>query len=180
MPRSLSIFSSSSVATSRIGASLARYLKKGDVVLMRGDIGAGKTAFCRGLLQVLTGEPDLHPPSPTYMLSIPYDAPSLGCMVHHMDLYRFEDADVTSFGCLDLASAFEHGISAIEWSEHLPSALTPSGSLVVHVDVVGESSRNFFFTPHGNSARWDDGSMQSLANALEGVDGVSPGVLSES
>lgn len=105
-------------ATRALGAQLASYLRAGDVVLLRGDLGAGKTSLARGALEALADAEEV--PSPTYTLVQTYTAKSFD--VWHFDLYRLEDpADVWELG---IEEAVEEGVSLIEWPERIESLLT--------------------------------------------------------
>ncbi|TNE59485.1 MAG: tRNA (adenosine(37)-N6)-threonylcarbamoyltransferase complex ATPase subunit type 1 TsaE [Alphaproteobacteria bacterium] len=78
-------------ATERLGARLAACLEPGDVLCLKGDLGAGKTALARGLLRALSGQSSLVVPSPTFTLVQTYELDP--CPVWHFDLYRLEDPD---------------------------------------------------------------------------------------
>lgn len=100
--------------TRDIAASLAKTLKAGDVLLLSGDLGAGKTAFVRGLadgLGIDTGEVT----SPTFTLVHEYRGGTLPLI--HVDLYRLDRAELDEIG-LDEDVATK-GVIAIEWAERL-------------------------------------------------------------
>ena len=73
-------------ATSAFGAALAAELQPGDLVLLEGDLGAGKSTLARALVRALVGEPALEVPSPSFALVQPYERPA--GPVLHADLYR--------------------------------------------------------------------------------------------
>ena len=98
--------------TSEAGESLARTLKPGDVVLLYGDLGAGKTAFVRGMAKGLGANPE-DVSSPTFTIVQEYAAPAV--TLYHVDLYRLEPAEIDDLGLDDLVSG--DGIVAIEWAE---------------------------------------------------------------
>ena len=110
-----SIETNSEIETSAAGESLARSLKPGDVVLLYGDLGAGKTAFVRGMARGLGANPE-DVSSPTFTLVQEYAAPSL--TLYHVDLYRLEPAEIDDLGLDDLV--FGDGIVAIEWANRWP------------------------------------------------------------
>ena len=105
--------------TEALGMSLARQLKAGDVVAYRGDLGAGKTAFTRGLARGLgcTGRVT----SPTFTIVNEYEGE---IPLFHFDLYRLGDEEeLWDIGWEDYLS--RGGVCAVEWSESFPGALPP-------------------------------------------------------
>ncbi len=102
-------------ATAALGARLASGLQPGDVVLLEGGLGAGKTALARAMIRTLTGDPALDVPSPTFALVQPYEAD--GVPVLHADLYRIINArEVDELGLFDRTDA----IIFVEWPERMP------------------------------------------------------------
>jgi tRNA threonylcarbamoyladenosine biosynthesis protein TsaE len=105
---------------------LCCYLKKGDVLLLKGTLGAGKTSFAQGLIQSLAKEA-LEVTSPTFTLVHTYD---LKIPVYHYDLYRLKHPEeVYELGFEESLMA---GISLIEWPEKL-GPLTPKQSLTLEI-----------------------------------------------
>ena len=105
----------SEAETAAIGRDLAATLSAGDVVLLFGDLGAGKTAFVRGLAEGLGVQPgDVS--SPTFTLMHEYRGGRLRLL--HVDLYRLNDArEIEDLGADELGS---EGVVAIEWADKLP------------------------------------------------------------
>lgn len=106
-------------ATARLAVRLAPILKAGDVIALRGGLGAGKTTFARALVSALLGQPT-NVPSPTYTLVQTYDGPAFP--IHHFDLYRLERPDeVQELGWEETMD----GLALIEWpdkaGDHLPA-----------------------------------------------------------
>lgn len=102
-------------ATAALGARLATALRPGDIVLLEGDLGAGKTALARAVIRTLAGDPGLDVPSPSFALVQPYDTPA--GPVLHADLYRLADAaEIEELGLLDDPRA----IVLVEWAERAP------------------------------------------------------------
>jgi len=104
-------------ATERAGAALAEGLRPGDVVLVSGDLGAGKTTFVRGALRALgvTGPVT----SPTFVVGHEYDGAA--GPVSHLDLYRLAGMGDEDPGLLDPFFAPD-AIAFVEWPEHAPGA----------------------------------------------------------
>jgi tRNA threonylcarbamoyladenosine biosynthesis protein TsaE len=106
--------SSSETHTRAIAAALAPLLMPGAVILLSGDLGAGKTAFVRGLAEGLGLDPD-DVTSPTFTLVHEYRGGRLPLI--HVDLYRLDRAELDEIGLdQDLAA---HGVIAVEWAERL-------------------------------------------------------------
>jgi tRNA threonylcarbamoyl adenosine modification protein YjeE len=101
-----------------LACRLAPLLGRGDVVALWGDLGAGKTAFARALLQVLAGR-EIEVPSPTFTLVQTYILS--GLEIWHFDLYRLKQVDeIYELGFED---ALSDGLTLIEWPERLGAAL---------------------------------------------------------
>ncbi len=108
------VFSNSEQETVRIATDFARGLTRGDVVLLDGDLGAGKSVFARAVIRYLSGKADLEVPSPTFTLVQTYDT-SVG-EVYHFDLYRLKDPDeIFELGWEDALK----GICLVEWPDRL-------------------------------------------------------------
>lgn len=112
-------------ATAAFGAALAAELQPGDLVLLEGDLGAGKTALARAIIRALADDPALDVPSPTFALVQPYDTAK--APVLHADLYRLGDPrEIDELGLRDNPEA----IVLIEWAERAPE-LAAAATLVV-------------------------------------------------
>ena len=131
-------------ATAALAQRFAPLLGPGDVVLLEGDIGAGKTHFARSLIRAIQGPESWEDiPSPTFTLVQTYDSPQ--GEIWHADLYRLTDlSEVFELG---LDDAFETAICLIEWPDRLgpdapASALTltfiPQGDTARRIDFAGD------------------------------------------
>lgn len=121
--------------TRAIAAALAPTLAAGAVVLLSGDLGAGKTAFVRGLAEGLKLDPD-EVTSPTFTLVHEYRGGRLPLI--HVDLYRLDRAELDEIGLdQDLAA---QGVTAVEWAERLMRAIP--GAVVVKILDQGEDRRS--------------------------------------
>jgi tRNA threonylcarbamoyladenosine biosynthesis protein TsaE len=116
----------SEAETAALASEFARSLAAGAVILLSGDLGAGKTAFVRGLAEGLGIDPGLVS-SPTFTLIQEYRGGRLP--LHHVDLYRLRSIEVDDLGLDELT--LEAGVTAIEWPDRLPHEW-PS---VVHVRI---------------------------------------------
>jgi tRNA threonylcarbamoyladenosine biosynthesis protein TsaE len=120
--------------TASAGERLARSLSPGDVILLYGELGAGKTAFVRGLARGIGGQPD-EVSSPTFTLIQEYASPR--GTLYHVDLYRLEPGEVDDLGLEELAGG--DGIVAIEWAERWRGR--PEDAIEVRIEDQGEDSR---------------------------------------
>lgn len=133
----MSVFSSlCEKDTEQLGETLAAKLKGGEIIAFRGDLGAGKTCFTRGLakgigyLGVVT--------SPTFALINEYRGGRLD--IFHFDMYR-----VDSWESLYSTGFFEYieegGVVVAEWSENIEGALENQNTIYVTIDKTGDDSR---------------------------------------
>ncbi len=114
--------------TLAIAAAQAGWLEPGDFVGLTGDLGAGKTAFARGLIRAIAEAPEFEAPSPTFTLMQVYDAPR-GPVVH-ADFYRLRGP--TELGNLGWDEAIDGAIAIVEWPENAAEAL-PTDRLEIDV-----------------------------------------------
>ena len=144
----LSISVVDEAATARIAARLASILRRGDVILLEGTLGAGKTALARQLVRALAGDDDLVVASPTFTFSQVYD--ELPLLVTHFDLYRMgEPEEVFDLGWDD---ARADGLTLVEWPDKL-GPHRPEDALTLRIDLVAsaETARKLRF---GGNPAW--------------------------
>jgi tRNA threonylcarbamoyladenosine biosynthesis protein TsaE len=122
-------------ATEALGATLAARLKPGDVVGLKGDLGAGKTTLARAIIRAAAADPDLIVPSPTFTLVEVYDTPRGAYW--HFDLYRL-DAPEQIYE-LGWEEALAEGIVLLEWPERLGRLLPQH--LSVTLELAGDDGR---------------------------------------
>lgn len=121
-------------ATRGVAAALAATLVPGDLVLLHGDLGAGKTVFVKGLAEGLDLDPDAVT-SPTFTLVHEYTGGRLPLV--HLDLYRLGRTELDDIGLdPDLA---QRGVVVVEWAERL--ARTPVAAVVVRIADLGAEAR---------------------------------------
>ena len=126
--------------TQAVARELAATLRAGDVLLLSGDLGAGKTTFVRGLAQGLGIDP-AEVSSPTFTLVHEYRGH--GLTLYHVDLYRLGSAATDDLGLEEIG--VKDGVLAIEWPDRLSHAL-PRATLV-RLDMVSEGSRQITVGP---------------------------------
>ena len=130
----MTFLTNSPAETETIGAALGKIIPAGTVIAYRGDLGAGKTAFTRGLARGLGyAEPVT---SPTYTIVNEYLGGRLP--LFHFDMYRLRSSDdLWDIGWEDYLD--RNGICAVEWSENVEDALEDAVS--VTIEKTGEESR---------------------------------------
>jgi len=121
-------------ATETLGGRIAANLKPGDTVALEGDLGAGKTALARAILESLGVTESV--PSPTFTLVQHYDTPRLA--VDHFDLYRLEEE--SELDQLGLDETLASGVALIEWPGRAGARL-PIDALHVRLELAGENAR---------------------------------------
>ena len=128
--------------TERVAGELAATLNPGDVVLLTGNLGAGKTVFARGLAAGLGIDPD-EVSSPTFTLVHEYRGPRL--TLYHADLYRLERTATEELGLEEMG--VRDGVLVIEWPDRLTHAI--AGARAVTIEVVDDRSRRIILEPAG-------------------------------
>ena len=121
--------------TLAVAAAMAASFRGGEVVLLSGELGAGKTAFVRGLARGLGADSD-EVSSPTFVLLTSYQG---RLTLHHADLYRLRgDGDEAEIGLEELPGA--QGVLAVEWAERLVR-VPWARPFRVHLDHTGDDRR---------------------------------------
>ena len=130
----MEVISHSPAQTEAVGEALGKILKPGTVIAYRGDLGAGKTAFTRGLARGLGCEEAVT--SPTYTIVNEYLSGRLP--LFHFDMYRLGSSDeLFDIGWEDYLE--RGGICAVEWSENVSDAM--ENALIIRIEKTGETSR---------------------------------------
>lgn len=134
-------------STKQLAATLAPYLHAGDVVLLEGDLGAGKTQFVQGVAEGLGIDADII--SPTFNILLQYEGGRLP--LYHFDLYRLDGSDQ-----LEDIAYFEtiegDGVSFVEWGSKFPEAM-PYGYLEIRIAVEDDGMRVVKAHAFGTRAR---------------------------
>ena len=149
-PRALkggTVFSLSEDETFALGQVIARGLKGGELLLLEGDLGLGKTVFVKGIADGLGLAPD-DVTSPSFTLVHEYEGGRLP--MFHVDLYRLDELeDLASLGIEEILAA--EGLVVVEWGEKLPSYLRRDATTIRFRDTGGE------FTATRNHSKVDKG-----------------------
>jgi tRNA threonylcarbamoyladenosine biosynthesis protein TsaE len=130
--------------TQRVAGELASTLAAGDVLLLSGNLGAGKTAFVRGLAEGLGIDPE-EVSSPTFTIIHEYRGGRLA--LYHADLYRLERAATEDIGLEEVGVS--DGVLAIEWPDRLTHTIP--GARAVAIEIVDETTRRIVFRSNSRS-----------------------------
>lgn len=130
----MEIITHSPEQTETVGAALGKQLAPGSVIAYQGDLGAGKTAFTRGVACGLGAKESVT--SPTYTIVNEYLSGKYP--LFHFDMYRLASADdLFDIGWEDYLD--RGGVCAVEWSENVADAM--EGAIIVTIEKLGEDSR---------------------------------------
>ena len=142
----IDVISHGAAQTGRLGARLGELLQAGDVLLLEGDLGAGKTVLAQGVALGLGVEDPVT--SPTFTLIHEYEG---RLPLYHVDLYRLSGAaDAAAIGLEEYL--YGAGVTVIEWPDRA-GELIPREHLSVALRPIAESKRALRLTPYG--ARYD-------------------------
>ena len=128
----LTLFLADEAATARLGDDMAAALRRGDVVALHGDLGAGKSTLARAILRSLSADPGLEVPSPTFTLVQVYET---RLPVAHFDLYRLAAPD--ELDELGFDEAIAGGVALVEWPGRAGDRLPETA---VHVRLTEEGA----------------------------------------
>ncbi len=136
--------SNSIMDTIKIAQKLASLLSNGDVVVLTGELGAGKTKFTEGFLSFYGMEDEIS--SPTFNIVNEYSSNNIN--IYHFDVYRLEDSD--EFYAIGGEEYFDKGICLIEWGEIIKDVL-PKKYLEIKIekDINNENKRILKLTAFG-------------------------------
>lgn len=140
--------------TIAVGERLGRVLEEGDVLVLTGDLGAGKTQLTKGIARGLGVEDDVS--SPTFTIEMVYEGEEL--TLYHFDLYRLDDPDqLDDTGLFDVLG--EEGVCVIEWGEQFSDQIGDDRLDIIltrrddEAEVGQEPARTISFVAHGRRAQ---------------------------
>jgi len=125
--------------TQALGELIGRLLQPPVLLLLSGDLGAGKTCLVQGVARGLGVPADEPVASPSYTLLNIHQG---RCPLHHFDLYRLAHPE----DLLDLGfdEYLESGVTVVEWADRIPEL--PTGGLRLHIEYIDEMGRRLLFT----------------------------------
>jgi len=137
----LKLTSRSPGETQQLGHTIGELARPGDIILLNGPLGAGKTCLAQGMAQGLGVRESTASPSYVLMREFAGKLP-----LYHMDFYRLEFKEIDELGLDDYL--YGRGVCVIEWAEK-GMALMPAEHLLIKLAYAGESERNIDIVPSG-------------------------------
>ena len=142
----IKIISNNQEETKQLAKKFANFLSKGDIVVLTGELGAGKTKFVEGFLENFNLQNEIS--SPTFNIVNEYISSEKN--IYHFDVYRLEDSD--EFYAIGGEEYFEKGICLIEWGELISDVLPKDYiHVTIHKDSNNENLRIFEFYVNDDS-----------------------------
>jgi len=132
-----------------LGARLSEVTDIGDVLLLRGDLGAGKTTLARGLIRHKFSDDSMRVTSPSYLLDNSYEFDE-NRTIHHMDLYRLPSG--CDLGMLGIPGIFSTCLCIIEWPQRMGDKM-PAEYLEIEMTIGTNEERMVKLIP--SSKRWE-------------------------
>lgn len=156
--------------TRRLAHRIGEKIEHPLVIALKGDLGAGKTAFVQGLAKGLGVSERYYVTSPTFTFINEYPA---RLRLYHVDLYRIYDIEeVDDLGLDEILSA--DGVVAIEWADKFPEIL-PREMLDINIRAAREKTRRLFFSAYG---RWPVNLLKEIGNLIPPTGTHEEGVVS--
>ena len=121
-----------------LAIQIANDIKPGNIITFSGDLGAGKTFFCRQIIKQLCGS-ETNVTSPTFNLLQIYDWND--CSIYHYDLYRLKNpSEIYELG---IEEAMTANVCLIEWPE-LIDGILPNDTIAINIEIVDDNKRRVF------------------------------------
>jgi len=114
----------------------SKSLNKGEIILLNGDLGSGKSVFARGVIRAFGVEKQI--PSPTFTIVNEYDGKD--CKLYHFDLYRLEEVEEALAIGVDEIFADENSIKLVEWPEKVWQIL-PKKVITITIEKIDDNKR---------------------------------------
>lgn len=144
--------------TRGLGERLGKTLKQGDVLALRGELGAGKTVLVQGLARGLGADPGVLVTSPTFVILHEYPGRT---PLYHFDFYRLAaEKEALDLGLDEYLEG--EGVAAVEWADKFPALFGPQ-TLWVDFQMTGENSRRLELCP---GKAWDEERRKELERTL--------------
>ena len=142
--------------TQRFGKELGHLARAGDVILLVGKLGAGKTCLTQGIAWGL--DIDGYARSPSFVVVNEYRG---RLPMYHIDLYRLDNiAEIADLGLDDYL--YSKGLCVVEWADKALDLMPPQ-NLLIKIDLLGENERKLELTPHGRQY------VEMLTNFKQGI-----------
>jgi tRNA threonylcarbamoyladenosine biosynthesis protein TsaE len=142
--------------TQRFGKELGHLARAGDVILLAGNLGAGKTCLTQGIAWGLNI--DGYARSPSFVVMNEYRG---RLPMYHIDLYRLDNiAEIADLGLDDYL--YGKGLCVVEWADKALDLMPPQ-NLLIKIDLLGENERKLELTPHGRKY------VEMLTNFKQGI-----------
>jgi tRNA threonylcarbamoyladenosine biosynthesis protein TsaE len=138
-PASLEILSRGPAETQALGHALAELAEAGDIFLLSGELGAGKTCLVQGIARGLS----VPAPSPSFVLVREFQG---RLPLYHADLYRLDHEEISALGLDEYL--YGRGLCAVEWAEK-GEGLLPADHLDIRLDYLGDEARRICLRAHG-------------------------------
>lgn len=131
--------------TTQLGKRIGRKLKEGDVIILLGELGTGKTQLIKGIAEGIGIKNSRYVKSPSFTFINEYNGK---IKLYHIDLYRIKDENEALELGLEEILFGQKGITAIEWAEKIPSLL-PDELLMIKIKYTGKFNRSVEITAKG-------------------------------
>lgn len=138
------IITNSAAETTVAGAAIASWLEPGDVLLLHGDLGAGKTTLVKGIVSALGTETVVSSPSFALVNEYPLEREARLDRLFHLDLYRIDETELETIGLAELLDTPD-AVTIIEWPERAGHHL-PERYLLVELIAPGDEVRRLRFS----------------------------------
>jgi tRNA threonylcarbamoyladenosine biosynthesis protein TsaE len=160
MTTKLEMVSHSSVETHALGVQLGQGAQPGNILLLIGELGAGKTTLTQGIAQGL--DVTERPRSPTFVMATEYRG---RLALYHLDLYRIDHvAELGELGLEEYLSG--DGVTVVEWADRAPQAF-PADCLRISLESIDEDTRRVTMTAEGDRHMALLATLKSRASTVE-------------